>query len=296
MGKKLLIIGLMSLSLAVSSALLSRAFAEDKTIATVNGSDIKQSTLDALSDLVKRSNRTEQLDKKTLLEDLITTEVVRQEAMKAGLAEREDIKQKVKDFQDRLILNAWSQDKVKTFKISDDELKAAYDKRMADQPKTEYKARHILVKTEAEAKVIIDELKKGADFAELAKKKSTGPSGKNGGDLGWFSPNAMVAPFSEAVTKLEKGKMTEAPVKTKFGYHIIKLEDTRPIKLPSLDAIKPQLKRVIEQEKMKDYVDSLRAQAKVKILIDLNEDKKVMKSEKIEAQQEQVQATDSGNK
>ena len=273
MGKKILTVGILSLSLAISSV-----FAEDKVIATVNGEDINQSSLDALTDLVKRSKRMGDIDKSAMLDDLIVTEIVRQEAKKAGLAERDDIKKKVKEFEDRLILNAWSQDKVKSLNISDEEIKAAYKKRNEGQAKSEYKARHILVKTEAEAKVLIDELKKGADFIELAKTKSTGPSGPNGGDLGWFSPNAMVAPFSEAVQKMEKGKFTETPVKTEFGYHIIKLEDKRDIKLPGLDAVKPQIKRVIEQEKMKEYIQSLRATADVKILIDLANDKKSTES------------------
>lgn len=275
MGKKILTVGILSLSLAISSV-----FAEDKVIATVNGEDINQSSLDALTDMVKRSKRMGDIDKSAMLDDLIVTEIVRQEAKKAGLAERDDIKKKVKEFEDRLILNAWSQDKVKSLNISDEEIKAAYKKRNEGQAKSEYKARHILVKTEAEAKVLIDELKKGADFIELAKTKSTGPSGPNGGDLGWFSPNAMVAPFSEAVQKMEKGKFTETPVKTEFGYHIIKLEDKRDIKLPGLDAVKPQIKRVIEQEKMKEYIQSLRATADVKILIDLANDKKAAESAK----------------
>ncbi len=290
MGKKLLTTGLLSLSIAISTALFTPAYAEDATIATVNGTDIKQSTLDTLMDMMKHSNRVGDVDKSTLLEDLITTEIVRQEATKAGLADREDIKKKVKDFQDRLILNAWSQDKVKSLNITDDELKAAYKKRMEGQAKKEYKARHILVKTEPEAKVIIDELKNGADFAELAKKKSTGPSGPNGGDLGWFSPNAMVAPFSEAVQAMQKGDVSKTPVKTEFGYHVIKLEDIRDIKLPDFEAVKPQLKRVIEQEKMKDYVQSLRASAKVKILIDLAADKKAAEEKPVVTTSDQKKA------
>ena len=274
MGKKILTAGILSLSLAISSV-----FAEDKVIATVNGEDITQSSLDMLTDLMKKSKRFGEIDKSAIVEDLVVTEIVRQEAKKSSISERDDIKKKVKEFEERLVLNAWSQDKTKGFNISDEDLKKAYDKRMEGQDKNEYKARHILVKTEAEAKVLIDELKKGADFIELAKTKSTGPSGPNGGDLGWFSPNAMVAPFSEAVQKMEKGKYTETPVKTEFGFHIIKLDDKRELKLPGLDAVKPQIKRVIEQEKMKEYVQSLRAAADVKILINLADEKKPAEAE-----------------
>ena len=292
MGKTLLTTSLLSLSLAISSALFSTAWAgEDKVIATVNGEDIKQSSLDALNDLMKRSNRAGKVSKSMIMDDLVITEIVRQEAQKSGIADREDIKQKLKEIEERLVINTWTADKAKSLTISDEDIKAAYDKRMKDQPTKEYHARHILLKTEAEAKVIIDELNKGADFAELAKKKSTGPSGPSGGDLGWFSPKAMVAPFSEAVAKMEKGKYSTAPVKTKFGYHIIKLEDTRDLPLPSLESVKPQLKRVIEQEKMKDYIDSLRANADVKILIDVNKADK-----KAEAPSDVKQATTTEKK
>ena len=269
MGKKILTAGILSLSLAISSV-----FAEDKVIATVNGEDITQSSFDMLTELMKKSKRFGDIDKSTIVDDLVITEIVRQEAKKSTISERDDIKKKVKEFEERLVLSAWSQDKIKGLNITDEDLKTAYDKRMKGQDKNEYKARHILVKTEAEAKVLIDELKKGTDFIELAKTKSTGPSGPKGGDLGWFSPNAMVAPFSQAVQKMEKGKLREAPVKTEFGFHIIKLDDKRDLKLPGLDAVKPQIKRVIEQEKMKEYIQSLRAAADVKILINLADEKK----------------------
>jgi peptidyl-prolyl cis-trans isomerase C len=218
--------------------------------------------------MMKHSRQAGDVNKNALLDDLIITEIVRQEAKKAGIAAREGIKTKLKEFEERLVLSAWSQDKIKGLNISDEELKAAYDKRMEGQAKDEYSARHILLKTEEEAKAIIEELKAGADFAELAKKKSTGPSSSKGGDLGWFAPSAMVAPFADAVKKMVKGNYTPAPVKTEFGYHIIKLEDKRPIKLPSLEAVKPQIKRVLEQEKMREYVQTLRAAADVKILLE----------------------------
>ena len=263
MYKKFISISILSAVFATSSV-----FAEDKVVATVNGSNIMQSALDEIGDMMKHSRMAVgEVSQTTLLDDLIITEIVRQEAAKTAIAGRDDIKEKVKEFTDRLVLNAWSQDKVKTLKITDIDLKAAYEKRMAGQAKDEYSARHILLKTEAEAKAVLEELKKGADFAELAKKKSTGPSSSKGGDLGWFSPSAMVAPFAEAVEKMTKGAYGTAPVKTEFGYHVIKLEDKRPIKLPSFESVKPQLQRVLEQEKMREYVQTLRAAADVKVLL-----------------------------
>jgi peptidyl-prolyl cis-trans isomerase C len=263
MYKKLISVGILSAVFTASSA-----FAEDKVVATVNGSNIMQSALDSIGEMMKHSRMAAgEVSQTALLDDLIVTEVVRQEAAKTAIAGRDDIKEKIKEVTDRLVLNAWSQDKVKELKITDADLKAAYEKRMAGQAKEEYSARHILLKTEAEAKAVMEELKKGADFAELAKKKSTGPSSSKGGDLGWFAPTAMVAPFAEAVEKMTKGSYGTAPVKTEFGYHVIKLEDKRPIKLPSFDSVKAQLQRVLEQEKMREYVQTLRAAADVKVLL-----------------------------
>ncbi|MEZ5476877.1 MAG: peptidylprolyl isomerase [Thiolinea sp.] len=129
------------------------------------------------------------------------------------------------------------------------------------------KARHILVATEDEAKALIEEVKGGKDFTELAKEKSTGPSGKNGGDLGWFKPQSMVKPFAEAVMAMEPDSVSTAPVETQFGWHIIKLEEKRDVKLPDLESMKPQLKRQLEQQKMMEYMQQLRADADVKILM-----------------------------
>lgn len=263
MYKKLISISILSAIFATSAV-----FAEDKVVATVNGTSITQTALDEITEMMKLSRRAAgELSSNELLDDLIITEVVRQEAAKAKLTDRDDVKQKIKDFTDRLILSVWSQDKLKTLNISAEELKAAYDKRMASQAKEEYKARHILLKTIEEAKAVIVELKKGADFAELAKTKSTGPSSSKGGDLGWFAPSAMVAPFADVVEKMAKNAISETPVKTEFGYHVIKLEDKRPIKLPSFETVKPQLQRVIEQKKMREYVQTLRTAADVKVLL-----------------------------
>ncbi len=237
-------------------------------IAIVNGTDIKRDTLDAVIAMAKRSGMTdEQLDEKALLEDLVATELARQEAKKSGLSEREDIQQKVENFADKLVLNTWMQEKANALDITDADLKAAYDQSIEKMPKSEYKARHILVKTEDEAKAIIEELKTGKDFADLAKEKSTGPSAPTGGDLGWFKADSMVKPFSEAVLAMEPGKISTAPVETQFGWHVIQLEEKRDVKLPELDNMKPQLKRQLEQEKMMAYMQDLRKGADVKVLL-----------------------------
>lgn len=239
----------------------------DELVAIVNGTDVKRETLEAVIEMAKRSRPGAEIDEKALLDDLVATELARQEAKKSGLGEREDIKGKVENFSDKLILNTWMQEKANSLNISDDDLKAAYDERIKNMPKNEYKARHILVKTEAEGKALIEALKTGKDFAELAKEKSTGPSGPTGGDLGWFKPQSMVKPFSEAVIAMSPGKVSTAPVETQFGWHVIKLEEQREVKLPEMENMKPQLKRQLEQKKMLEYMKNLRDGAEIKILL-----------------------------
>ncbi len=239
----------------------------EEILAIVNGTEIKRGTMDAVLEMAKRSGMDGQIDPKALLDDLIMTELARQEAQKSGLGERDDVKEKVKGFTDKLILNTWMQEKASGLTISDDEIKAAYDKAVASMPKSEYKARHILVKTKEEAQAVIDELAKGKNFADLAKEKSGGPSGPQGGDLGWFSPASMVKPFAEAVEAMEVGTTSKTPVETQFGFHVINLEEKRDVKLPEMESLKPQLKQQLEREKMLAYMQDLRKGADVKVLM-----------------------------
>ena len=239
----------------------------DEIIAIVNGVDIKRDTLNTLMDMAKRSGAGDQVDEKTMLEDLVVTELARQEANKSGLAEREDVQEKLNNFKDKLVLNTWMQEKAAALNITDDELKASYDKATAQMSKSEFKARHILVKTKDEATAAIAELKAGKDFADLAKAKSTDTSAQMGGDLGWFKTDSMVKPFAEAVAAMEPGQTSTEPVETQFGWHVIKLEEKRDVKLPELENMKPQLKRQIEQEKMMSYMKDLRTKADVKVLL-----------------------------
>jgi peptidyl-prolyl cis-trans isomerase C len=240
---------------------------EKKVVATVNGQAITQDTLDSVVSMVRRSGQGEDVDTKGILDDLVITELARQEANKSGVAEREDIKNKVKDFTDKIVLNAWTQEKASSFKVSDDELKKMYEKRISGADKYEYKARHILMKTKEEAEGIIKDLEKGTDFADLAKKSSDGPSASMGGDLGWFKSDTMVKPFADAVAKMEPGTYTKEPVQTEFGWHVIKLEERRDVKPPEFESVKPQLQRQYEQEKMLEYMNELRTKADVKIML-----------------------------
>ncbi len=264
-----------SVSLAILSGISTIAYAdgeqpkaetkaEDTVIATVNGTEIKKSTLDGYLKILKKSGKA---DINTAVDDLVATEIAVQEAAKTDILERPNVKKAISDYKRNVLLKVWTKEKVDSFEISDDEIKKAYEDRVTKLASKEYNARHILVKTEDEAKAIIKELEGGADFAKLAKEKSTGPSGSNGGSLGWFKAQTMVPAFANAVKSMKKGEFSKEPVKTQFGYHVIKLEDSRDAKLPPLESLKPQLKRVIAQTKMMDFMKGLKEKADVKITL-----------------------------
>ena len=242
----------------------SAAVTEDTVIATVNGDKIMKSTLDGYMAILKKSGKA---DQQAAIDDLVATEIALQEAKKSDILERPASKKAIADFTRNVLLKTWTKEKVESFKISDDEIKAAYDERVTKLASQEFNARHILVKTEDEAKAIIKELDGGADFEKLAKEKSTGPSGSNGGSLGWFKAQTMVPAFSDAVKAMKKGEVTKTAVKTQFGFHIIKLEDSRNAKLPTMDSLKPQLQRVISQKKMLAFMEELKKTADVKITL-----------------------------
>jgi len=269
-NKKTLLATVISLGLLASTAnsfadaTTAAAPKDDVVIATVNGDKIMKSTLDGYMNILKRSGKA---DKQAALDDLIATEIALQQAKSSDISQRPEVKKAISDFTRNVLLKTWTKEKVDSFKISDDDIKKAYDERVTKLASKEYNARHILVKTEDEAKAIIKELQGGADFAKLAKEKSTGPSGSNGGSLGWFKAETMVPAFANAVKAMKKGEISKEPVKTQFGYHIIKLEDSRDAKLPTMESLKPQLKRVIAQKKMLEYMKELKKTADIKIML-----------------------------
>jgi len=141
-------------------------------------------------------------------------------------------------------------------------MKADYDEQISKMPK-EYKARHILVEKKETAESIIRDLQAGGDFAKLAAAESKDSSAKAGGDLGWFSPQTMVKPFADAVAALEKGKYTLVPVESEFGFHVIQLDDVRSAEAPAFDEVKPQVEMFVQRKKLQEYLDGLRAAAKI---------------------------------
>ncbi len=239
---------------------------EEVSVAIVNGTPISQDTLQAYMDVVKRTSPNE-VDIQSALDDLVVTELAIQQAHREGMEKREDVQAKIKDAARKILLTTWTQEKSKKLDITDEDMKKLYDDRMKNQAHDEYHARHILVKTEDEAKAIITELAAGGDFEKLAKEKSIGPSKVKGGDLGWFKSGTMVKPFAEAVEGMEEGKVSAEPVKTNFGFHIIKLEAKRGAKLPSFEQLKSQMKRLLTQKKMIEYINALKDDADIKITL-----------------------------
>jgi peptidyl-prolyl cis-trans isomerase C len=239
-------------------------------VATVNGKAI---TADEFAIFVQTQTgkKAEDLNpeqKKQIVDLLVGAEVGAQEAEKQGLANDPETKARLDFDRTNILFSALAQKYMKDKTPSEAELKAEYDARIAQMPKNEFKARHILVKTEDEAKDVIAKLDKGAKFEDLAKAVSMDGSKSQGGDLGWFQPGQMVKPFSEAVEKLAKGETTKAPVQSEFGWHVIQLEDTRPITPPPFDQVKDRIAPMVQQKKIKDYIDGLRKAAKIEIKAD----------------------------
>lgn len=239
--------------------------ANAQNVAIVNGKAVPTSRVDALTQQIARSGRpiTPEMQPK-IREEVIAREIFMQEAQKQGLDTTEDYKAQIELARQSILIGELFGNYQKANPVTDAEVKAEYDKFAAANSGKEYKARHILVEKEDEAKAIIAQLKKGGKFEEIAKKSSKDPgSGANGGDLGWANPGNYVAEFSEALTKLAKGKTTETPVKTQFGYHIIRLDDVRDAKLPNFEDVKAEIAKQLQQQKMVKYQEDLRAKAKV---------------------------------
>jgi len=239
----------------------------DAVVATVNGDSIMQSSLDGYLQIIKRSPSGAKVKISEALDDLIATELALQEAKKTDILTRDEIKKKIADFTRNVVLTTWTKEKVKTFTITAEDIKAEYDETVKKLASKEFNARHILLKKEEEAIAAIKEISEGADFAKVAKEKSTGPSASNGGSLGWFKAQTMVPAFATAVKAMKKGDVSATPVKTQFGYHVIKLEDSRDAKLPSLKTLKPKIERKLSQKKMLAYMDGIKAKADIKVTL-----------------------------
>jgi len=241
----------------------SGVFAQN--VAIVNGKAVPKTRVDALAQQLARTGRPVTPEMQSQIkEEVIAREVFMQEAEKRGLSGSDDFKTQMELARQAILIRELFADFQKKNPVTDADLKGEYDKFVAANGGKEYKARHILVEKEDEAKVIIASLKKGGKFEDIAKKSSKDPgSGANGGDLDWANPSSYVPEFAEAITKLNKGQMTDAPVKTQFGYHIIRIDDIRTAKLPPFEELKPQIAQQMQQQKLTAFQQGLREKAKV---------------------------------
>jgi peptidyl-prolyl cis-trans isomerase C len=237
--------------------------------ATVNGKPISQRTVDMIAKQGASTGRPDTPEvRKGIIDQIALQMVVADEAVKKGLDKTPEVTEQFDTIRQSVLANAYVEDFIKNNPVSDDMVKAEYERIKATITGTEYKARHILVEKEAEARDIIARLKKdpGA-FAKLAMEKSKDSGSKaRGGELGWFDPRRMVPEFGAAVSALEKGKFTDTPVKTQYGYHVILLEDSRKIEAPPLEDVKPQISQQLQQQSVKKQLDALKATAKVEVV------------------------------
>lgn len=239
--------------------------ANAQNIAIVNGKAVPKARVEALAAQVARSGRAVTPEMEGQLKDeVIAREIFMQEAQARGLDATDDFKTQIELARQSILIRELFTDYQKKNPISDAEVKAEYDKFSAANSGKEYKVRHILVEKEDNAKALIAQIKKGAKFDDLAKKNSKDPgSGAKGGDLDWANPASFVKEFSEAMVALGKGKMTENPVKTQFGFHIIRVDDTRDAQLPKFDDVKPQIAQQLQQQRMAKFQEELRGKAKI---------------------------------
>ncbi|MFM0312556.1 peptidylprolyl isomerase [Paraburkholderia sp. RL17-383-BIF-A] len=239
------------------------AFAQN--IAVVNGTPIPKARADALIDqLVHQGQQNTPQLQTAVREELVNREILMQEALRRGLPNRPDIKAQIAVAQQTVVLRALIEDFVKNNQPTDAEVTARYNALIKDAGGKEYHLHHILVDNEQQAKDLIAKIKAGASFEDLAKQYSKDPgSGKNGGDLDWSDPKAYVPEFADAATHLHKGQMTDTPVHTQFGWHIIRVDDVRSITPPPLEQVRPQIVQQIQQEKLQAFEEGLRKNAKI---------------------------------
>lgn len=236
-------------------------------VATVNGVKITQTELDAMKRL--RQMNGQMPSTKDSLDDLIGMELLRQKAVAEGAHEDPKVAEEINRQATNALVSAYVQQMMENQPISDADLQKEYDARMGEHPGKEYKARHILSETEEEATANIEALKKGTDFAELAKEKSIEPGASaRGGDLGWANPDSFVPEFSKAMQELEPGKHSQEPVQTQFGWHVILLEDVRDAQRPDIESVKPQLRRMMANQRLMDLVTNMRENAQIEILVE----------------------------
>jgi peptidyl-prolyl cis-trans isomerase C len=240
------------------------ASAKSAAVATVNGQKLSQELFDVFAQAVMGGSQEPPTDeqKSQMVDQLINMTLAAQAAEKEGLQKDPKVKARMELITTQVLAEAASEKYLSSHPVSESEMKAEYDAQVAAMPK-EYKARHILVDTKEKADEAIAKLDAGADFAKLATAESKDSSSKNGGDLGWFSPQTMVKPFADAVEALQVGQYTKQPVQSEFGWHVILLEDVRSPEVPAFDDVKSQVEMFTQRKKLQAYIDELRKNAQI---------------------------------
>ena len=244
----------------------SKAAAKDKdAVATVNGVPVPASQMEFLLQQQRsRGAPDNEQTRRMLRDELVNRQVVMQEAQRAGMAKNPEVQTQLDIARQEILVGAYLRDWVRKHPVSDADVEREYERAKAQSGDKEYRARHILVESEDQAKALIADLKKGANFADLATKNSKDTGSKErGGDLDWNVPGAFDKQFSDAMVKLDKGKYTEAPVQTRFGYHIILLDDVRQTRFPAFAEVKQRIQQQLTQNKVDELIRGLRAKAKV---------------------------------
>jgi peptidyl-prolyl cis-trans isomerase C len=234
-------------------------------VAKVNGVAVPRSRMEYMMEQQKgRGMQDTEQTRAMVREELVNREVIAQEASRSGLAKKPEVQAELDLARQQIVVNAYLREFVRKNPISDADVQKEYDRAKAQTGAREYKASHILLETEDEAKSVIAQLKKGGKFDELASKNSKDPGSKErGGDLDWNVPGAFDKQFSDAMVKLEKGKYTETPVRTRFGFHVIRLDDVRETRFPSLAEVKQRIQQQLVQNKVEELIKGLRAKAKI---------------------------------
>jgi peptidyl-prolyl cis-trans isomerase C len=251
------------LLLALIAIAAAPAFAQN--LAVVNGKPIPSSRVDAIVKQVVAQGQAQDTPqvRDQIKKEVIAREVLMQEAMKEGYDKKADVKQALDNARQTIVINALAREYISKHPVTDAEVQAEYDKFKAQTGDKEYHVRHILVETEAAAKEIIAKLKGGAKFEDLAKQSKDQGTANSGGDLDWAVPASFPPEFAAAVKGLQKGAITETPVHTSNGFHVIKVDDTRPAKLPSLAEVKPQISEELANRKLAAYQEEMVKKAKV---------------------------------
>jgi peptidyl-prolyl cis-trans isomerase C len=267
LNRKVAALGLLAplvLLAACNKAATPAPQAPAERIATVNGKPVLKSEFDLyIANMSRQAGRDVSEEQKAeMLDQYIKMQLAAEEAEKSGIEKDAKVRDQLALARLQVLLEAGMQKYLDSHPVADSELRPEYDRQVAALPR-EYHARHILVDDQAAAEAITKELEKGADFAKLAAKRSKDSTGKSGGDLGWFTLDSMVKPFSDAVRTLAPGELTKQPVRSEFGWHVIKLEESRASSAPPFEEVKDRVKTIVQRKKLQAHLDELVKAAKI---------------------------------